>query len=195
MLVVFEGIDGSGKGTQAAMLCEFLQGRQIFPSLHKYPTENAKAAHAHLRGEASSSPEELFSSFTKDIKNEQAILHKEISSGKFVLLDRYVFSTVAYQGGALGYERTRDAIKTLNFLQPDAVLLFDFPVQISLARKGAQKTPDKFEEDTHFLEGVRSRYIRMAQEGFLCGRWHVIDASKNRQEVFENAKECLLGLL
>jgi len=195
MLVVFEGIDGSGKGTQIELLRSFLQSRNTTPAIHKYPTGNAHIAHAHLKGEKTVPPEELFSSFAKDIKSEQATLHEELSRGKFVILDRYVFSTVAYQGGSLGYERARDAIKQIGFLHPDVVLLLDISAEGSFARKSAQKTLDRFEEDRIFLEGVRSRYFQMANEDFLCPRWRTIDASAKKDEVFAKVKECLLDLL
>lgn len=195
MFVVFEGIDGSGKGTQIALLRSFLESQNVFPSLHKYPTENAIEALAHLKGEAPATPETLFSSFARDIKAQQALLNEEISKGKFVICDRYVFSTVAYQGGALGYERCRDAIKQIGFLHPDAAILLDISPEDSFARKSAQKTLDKFEEDTSFLSGARSRFLRMAEEDFLCHRWRTIDASKPKEEVFSKVKECLLDVL
>lgn len=195
MLVVFEGIDGSGKGTQIELLSSFLESRNTTPAIHKYPTENAKEAHAHLCGEKHATPEELFSSFAKDIKSEQALLHDELSKGKFVILDRYVFSTVAYQGAALGYERCRNAIRQIGYLHPDVTLLLDISPEDSSARKSAQKTLDKFEEDREFLEGVRSRYLKMADEDFLCPRWRTIDASAKKEEVFSKTKECLLDLL
>ena len=188
MLVVFEGIDGSGKGTQIDMLRAYLQTLNTIPSIHKYPTAKAHVVHAHLKGEKTAAPEELFAEFAKDINAEQGMLHDELSKGKFVILDRYVFSTVAYQCGALGYERARDAIKQIGYLHPDVVILLDISAEGSFARKSAQKTLDRFEEDRIFLEGVRSRYHQMAEEDFLCPRWRTIDASAKKEEVSAKVK-------
>ena len=184
MLIVFEGIDGSGKGGQVRLLLAFFRQSGIKHKLHKYPTRKAKEAFAHLRGERDVAPGALADVFADDIAAERKKIEREIADGFVVVCDRYLHSTLAYQGVSLGFAPLRRRLASVGALVPDIVILLDVPARVSGERKRAQKTPDRFEKDIAFLEKVRANYLREAREGFLAYKYAVVDATRARDEVF-----------
>ena len=184
MLIVFEGIDGAGKGGQVRRLLAFFRQNGIKHKLHKYPTRRAKEAFAHLNGEREVAPEALADVFADDIAAERKKIEREIAGGFVVVCDRYLHSTLAYQGVALGFAPLKRRLSGIDALVPDLVILLDVPARVSGERKRAQKTPDRFEKDIAFLEKVRANYLREAREGFLAYKYAVVDATRARDEVF-----------
>ncbi|MFA6213712.1 MAG: dTMP kinase [Candidatus Micrarchaeia archaeon] len=184
MLIVIEGIDGSGKGGQVARLLAFFRQNRIRCRLHKYPTGKAKEAFLHLRGETDVAPERLADVFADDIASERKKIEREIAAGFVVVCDRYLHSTLAYQGAGMGFARLKRRLLGADALVPDIVILLDVPASLSGERKRRQKTPDRFEKDGAFLEKVRANYLREAAEGFLAYKYAVVDASRSKAEVF-----------
>ncbi len=195
MLIVFEGIDGSGKETQVNAIAEHFKSQRMQFIVKKYPTGRAKEAREHLLGEKELSSEDLFVHFLKDIRADQFEIQDAVSKGKFAVLDRYVFSTLAYQGVALGYERGKEAILQMGFLTPDLVILLDVEPAEGMRRKAGMKALDRFEKDSEFLGKVRENYLRMEREHFLTDKWVVVDASKPKEAVFEEVKKAVFKLL
>ncbi|VVB99755.1 Thymidylate kinase [uncultured archaeon] len=184
MLIVFEGIDGSGKNTQIRKLLAFLRQHRVAYKLHKYPTKKAVDAFAHLSGEKNVPAERLAAVFAEDIVSEQAQLEKERAGGFVVICDRYLHSTLAYQAVGIGYEKLKGMLEKKNAAVPDLVMLFDLPAGKGAERKKVQKTPDRHEKDVQFLEKVRQNYLRMGRETFLSYKYAVVDASQGKEEIF-----------
>lgn len=184
MLIVFEGIDGSGKNTQIGKLLQFFRQNKICCRLHKYPTKKAKAVFAHLKGKKDVRAEKLADVFADDIMMEQAKLKRELSSGFVVICDRYLHSTLAYQGAKIGYGKVRGMLEPKHALSPDLVLLLDIDAEEGAKRKACHKKPDRFEKDVKYLGEVRKNYLREAKESFLCYRFAVVDGSRPSEEVF-----------
>jgi len=186
MLIIFEGIDGAGKGAQIRLLSSFFRQHGIRFAIHKYPTKKAKAAFSHLSGSKTIPPEELAGVFAADIMGEQEKVMREISQGKVVICDRYLHSTLAYQGVGAAYGRLAQRLSSLSAPVPDLVLLLDIQPAESSSRKRAQKKPDRHERDTTFLSAVRKNYLRMEKENFLAYKYFRIDASEEREKVFSH---------
>jgi len=186
MLLVFEGIDGSGKGGQIRRLLAFFRQNGIKYKLHKYPTKKAKEAFSHLKGEREVAPERLADVFADDIVEERGKIEREISEGFVVVCDRYLHSTLAYQGVEMGYGRLAARLSGRDALVPDLVILLDVDARKSSERKMRQKTPDRFEKDVEFLGKVRANYLREAREGFLAYKYAVVDSSRAKDEVFSD---------
>ena len=184
MLIVFEGIDGSGKGDQISRFVSFLRQKKVRYSLHKYPTRKANEALGHLSGEIEVPPAQLVRVFAKDIAAEQKIIERELADGKVVVCDRYLHSTLAYQSVALGFERLEKELAEYGVITPDFVVVLDIDEAESARRKGNQKTPDRFERDVAFLGKVRANYLREAKENYLAHKYAVVDASRAKDEVF-----------
>lgn len=184
MLIVFEGIDGAGKGRQIMMLCSFLRQQGIRYRLHKYPTKRAKGALLHLSGKKEIAQEKLAKIFAQDILSEQAKIRREIGSGFVVICDRYLHSTLAYQSVGYGYGKLKARLPIKEALVPDLVVLLDISPGISVRRKQAQKKKDRHDSDEKFLSKVRAAYLRMEKENFLAYKYALIDASRSPLEVF-----------
>lgn len=184
MLIVFEGIDGTGKGSQIRMLRAFLRQHNVWHCLHKYPTKKAKEAFAHLEGKKSVPPLELARIFADDIVSEQKKIGEEIASGAVVICDRYLHSTLAYQAVGAGFETLLAKLPVGKVRTPDLVILLDIDANTSAQRKGAQKTPDRHESDIEFLSKVRANYIKMERQNFLAYKYAVINASEKPEEIF-----------
>ncbi|MEM4348417.1 MAG: dTMP kinase [Candidatus Anstonellaceae archaeon] len=184
MLLAFEGIDGSGKGEQIRLLASYLRQKKIRYRIHKYPTKKAKQAFLHLKRKASIPADRLAEIFIKDIMAGQKKIEKELNAGFVVICDRYLHSTLAYQGVGVGYRGLRQMILSLGAHTPDLVFVLDLDPTIGKRRKFAQKALDRHENDVKFLAEVRKNYMKMVQDGFLSYGFAVLDASKPKEEVF-----------
>jgi len=179
MLIVVDGIDGSGKETQIRLLAKFLRSKGKRVAMHKYPTAQARSLHEHLNNQRNVGARALFMLFAADIMVEQEKVEKELRQGKVVLLDRYVTSTLAYQGEKLPLEQGSRIVEVSGFLKPDLIILLDLPPKLSAQRKMRQKKLDRFESNTAFLSRVRGRYLKLMRRKFLTSRWKKIDASRD----------------
>ena len=173
-LIVTEGVDGCGKDTQIRLLKESMEF-----SLYKYPTKNFQILTDYLERKITFEPKSLFLLFLADIAEQQKLIEDELKEGKTVILDRYVFSTVAYELGAIGYDNAKSIIEKIGFLKPDKVLLLDISPSVSQERKKRQKELDRYEENAEYLAKVRSNFLKLQEENFMAGKWHKIDASRD----------------
>jgi len=187
MLIVFEGIDGCGKETQIRMLKEKLGDVVVF----KYPTRSFPMLNDYLEKKIELAPRALFLLFLSDIANEQKKVKAALDEGKTVVLDRYVFSTIAYELNEIHFPQAKKIVEGIGFLKPDKVLMLDISVEVSQERKSKQKQLDRYEEDREFLRKVRDNYLRLYDERFLCSDWHSIDASKTVEAVHKDVMKAI----
>ncbi|MCA9269530.1 MAG: dTMP kinase, partial [Planctomycetales bacterium] len=162
ILIAVEGIDGAGKTTLVRSLADALSqaGESIVVS--KEPTDGPwgrKIRRSAAEGRMSL-PEELHA-FVEDRKEHVAeLIRPGLDAGKIVLLDRYFYSTIAYQGarGADVAQPTRDMLAIAP--QPDLVLLLDADPAEGLSRisTGRQETPNEFEK-LDSLAAVRAIFL------------------------------------
>ncbi len=109
------------------------------------------------------------------------VIEPALARGDWVICDRFVDASFAYQGGGRGldWEKIKDlADWVLGDLEPDLTLIFDAPVEIAQQRlHAATANPDRFEqEQADFFEKVRAAYIRIAREN--PNRVRLIDATQ-----------------
>lgn len=178
-MIVIEGGDGTGKGTQVELLKKGFPDAVFF----KYPTRNFPMLNDYLEKKIELDPKSLFLLFLADIANEQEKIRIAQEEGKAVFLDRYVFSTIAYELDKISYEQAKEIIEALDFIRPQKVILLDISPEESQERKKAQKDLDRYESDIGYLGKVRDNFIRLYEERFLCEDWVKIDASKSVEEV------------
>jgi len=135
-LIAFEGIDGTGKSTQLALLAEFLKRKGYPVVITREPTDGSfgkKIRELYNNRKATSIDEEM-ELFIKDRQQHvEEVILPGIESGKVVLTDRYYFSTAAYQGAA-GYDPD-EIFKRNGFApEPDIVILLTMKPEISIDR-------------------------------------------------------------
>ncbi|MEM3422849.1 MAG: dTMP kinase [Candidatus Bilamarchaeaceae archaeon] len=190
MIVVFEGIDGSGKDTQIELLRKYLSFEYF-----KYPTKNYQILRDYLDKKISLEKKASFLLFLSDIANEQKKLENAKKSSKLVVVDRYVYSTIAYELDELGYEKSKKIVNEIDYVQPDLVILFDIDEKEAQKRKYKQKQPDRYESDSDYLKKVREKFIKLANEKFHAKKWVVLDASLSPEEINEKIRNEIAKLL
>ncbi len=180
-LIVIEGIDGTGKSTQATMLAEALRksGREVVQSFE--PTNGPWGK--KLRESATTgrlSIEDELEYFINDRREhvEQLII-PTIKSGGIVILDRYYFSTMAYQG-ARGIDPQAIRVKNETFApQPDVLIILDLDVDIALQRIGVRDGEANEFEKRESLDFCRKLFLSLKDETYA----YVIDANTDITEV------------
>jgi dTMP kinase len=193
MFVVFDGIDGSGKETQIGLLTAFLRRKKIPFAVHNYPTKKAKDVWSHLSKKKTISERALFSIFVSDIKKEQRRIREEQRGKLFVIANRYLTSTLAYQGDAVPLEEGKNMTK--GFMPPDLIILLDLPVSIAIKRKGRQKRLDRFEEDAKFMGRVRKRFLLLKKKHYLTKNWKAVDGRKGKEEIQKEIRKIIIPYL
>ena len=157
LLIVFEGNDGSGKTTQARSLLRRLRSRGFKAVFFREPTRGRWGREIkRLAARAGSlTPEEELELFVKDRReNIEKNLKPALSRGAIVVLDRYYFSTIAYQGAkGIGLRRIR-RLNEAFAVRPDLVIVLDIGAGAGLARIAGRKTRDELFEREDYLVRV-----------------------------------------
>ena len=183
LFVTFEGIDRSGKTTQAGMLCEAL-GSDALGVREPGGTEAGERVRALLKDPSVSlSPEAealLFAAARSELVAE--VILPALDDGKVVVSDRFLDSSLAYQGGARGLG-IEDVERVNHFavrgLKPDLTFLLDLSPEDAAARAGES---DRFEDEGAGLqEAVGAAYERLVSAD--PDRWRRIDARRSPEEM------------
>ncbi len=198
MFITFEGIEGSGKSTQAKLLVDFLLKEGYRAALTREPGESlldSLIRRVLLEDEFELDPlAELFLFCADRIQHVRDFIRPRLSSGEIVVCDRFTDSTVAYQG--YGRELNMDFVKNVCDaaalgLEPDLTILLDCPVKVGLSRLTCRGKKTKIDtEPIEFHERIRGGYLKLAQKE--PERIKVIDASKSDDKVWENVKRMVL---
>jgi dTMP kinase len=192
-LIVFEGIDGSGKTTQMQILGRRLE-RQGFPVVYTREPGGTRVGES-IRGilldplyrEMEPQTEALLYAAAR-AQHVAQLLQPALAAGKVVLCDRFLGSSLAYQGFGRGLSlEFIDHINNLatGGLKPDLVLIFDLSPCLCLKRIGAQVNElDRLErEEMAFHRRVREGYLTLARREPACCR--VIDGRQTVEQVHE----------
>jgi len=203
--ITFEGGEGAGKSTQAAMLALRLEALGLGVQLTREPGGSPGAEiirHVLLSGAAKPFGPEveamLFAAARDD--HVQCTILPALKSGKWVICDRFADSTRVYQG-ILGHvdERLIKGLERVSIgdLAPDLTVILDTPVEIGLARVDSRRgegAPDRFEaESVEFHHKLREAYLAVAAAE--PGRCVVIDASAAKEDVAKQVWEAVKSRL
>ena len=193
ILIVFEGIDGSGKSTQAKILLERLQEEDFDAVYFREPSKGKwgrkikkKALHPD-----SLSPEEELDLFLKDRReNVEKNLKPALKKKRVVILDRYYYSTIAYQGAKGIDEKLIRRMNEEFVVEPDLVFIFDIDPQKGLERIENRKKKDRLFEREDYLVKVREIFRSFKDEKFVH-----IDALKSKEEISKEIQEIVLRII
>lgn len=180
-LIVIEGIDGTGKSTQASMLAEALKKQQHEVIESFEPTNGPWGS--KLRKSATSgrlSIGEELELFIKDRQQHvEELIIPTIERGGIVILDRYYFSTMAYQG-ARGINPEDIRARNEAFAPaPDILLILDLPVDVALKRIGVRDGQANEFEKRESLQFCRDLFLSLKDEPYA----HVIDTNATVDQV------------
>jgi len=180
-LLALEGIDGAGKSTLARGVVRSLR-RQGFRAVVR--REPADRALGRLAQEASRhEPWTGAVYFTVDRFLARPALEQDLRRAEFVVTDRSYYSTLAYQGSALGAAAVQkiQELSSRATIEPDRVAFLDLPPSVALGRLGQRGTGRGPLERRRTLERVARRYRALAR---LRG-WLVLDARRPEAELVQ----------
>ena len=170
MFITFEGIEGSGKSTQRQLLLDWLnlQGISYVATREPGGTKIGQTLRDLLLSNDSdiaSNRTELFLFAADRCEHIQQVIQPALDRGDWVICDRYVDSTFAYQCGGRQHDQSDilDIIRLTNAIQPDITFLLDLSPEEGLRRADARGELDRFEKEAiDFHDRVRSAYIDWA---------------------------------
>jgi len=191
--ITLEGMDGAGKSTHIPRIIEMLEarGREVVSTREPGGTPLGERLRELLLHEAMDAETETLLMFAARREHIAHVIAPALERGAYVLSDRFTDATFAYQSGAKGVPA--DKVEVLEQwvqgdLQPDITLLFDVPVEISIARLAGARSPDKFErESADFFTKIRNAYLERARQN--PQRFRIIDASKSLEEVAKTVED------
>lgn len=202
LFLTFEGIDGSGKSTQARMLAESLRnaGHQVV--LTREPGGSPGAEEIRrlvLEGDPDRWSAEtellLFTAARRD--HLERTIEPALAAGKVVICDRFADSTRMYQGLSRG--NLRAVVDQLHDLmigrEPDMTLLIDMDPDTGLSRaKGRQGTEERFEDFGPALQKqMRAGFLALADE--FSDRFCVIDGNRDMDSVAQDVRDIVEAAL
>lgn len=195
LLIVFEGIDGSGKATQADLLVSYLRERGTACSLISFPCYDGlygRLVARYLNGEFGDvfevSPYLSALPYAGDRLEHRDLLWERLRAGEIVLVDRYVASNMAHQGAKLPVELRADFVKWIDELEytihgiPREHLVFYCRIPVGMAQQLVDKKDsrrytshrrDIHEKNATYLQNVCSQYDWLAQR---YDHWESIEA-------------------
>ena len=179
MLIAFEGLDQSGKETQAQRLAEALRqaGHTVeLVSFPDYDTTIGAEIERALHGERDYRADVMQLLYVANRYEYKPRLTEWLAAGRVVLCDRYVASSVAY-GETQGLDTAWLGDVQRYLPQPDLTILLDIAPATAVTRK--QTGRDRYERDVALLERVRASYQRQAQQP----GWVRIDGEQSRDAI------------
>jgi dTMP kinase len=206
VFITLEGIEGSGKTTQAAILAEALRSRSYAVVLTREPggTRAGELIRAIFLDSSVSLavPAELLLVLADRAQHVRETLRQELAGGRVVISDRYSDSTIAYQGYGRGFD-----LKLLNELNclasdginPDLTIVLDCEPETGLARTRTRalsnaRHPDRFEgEQVEFHRRVRDGFRAIARDD--PSRVIVLDATRDMRDVSADILHAALSRL
>ncbi len=192
--IVLEGLDGSGKTSISRRLVDFLAGRGIDAILTKEPTENFHRD-PDLEGRRDYvSSMRLFFEFTADRITHSEVIERWINEGKTVVCDRFLYSSLAYQGTIIstgfsppekGFEWMRQVSSVIK-LQPEMCVYLDIDPETAMTRISRRMDSASGFEELEFLRSVRKTYLSIPE----C-RDGMVDAKVSLDNTFEAVKTAI----
>lgn len=193
LFIVFEGLDGAGLSTQAQLLKEFLLKKGKNAVLTKEQTDGAIGGliKSILKKEFSVSPLALQLLFTADRAHHLASeIEPALKEGKFVICDRYIFSTLAF--GSLSVDM--DFLKYINskFRKPDLTFIIDTPPEVCLERLKKVRFHLELFENKGTNEKIRENYLALKN---YFPNVRIIKGDRSISEIAKDIQKIVLSKL
>ncbi len=200
-LIVIEGLDGSGKTTQAKKLKDYLESKGYSVVLLKEPTDGPKGQQIRMRLENGNVDQfELMRLYAEDrYDNVTNNIIPALNRGKIVIVDRYVPSSLVYQ--SIDGPTLEQILEANEFAPiPDMVIIIDIAEEEAIKRmRSENKKRDAFERK-EFLKKVKEKYLTLPQvlkkfSGWKKTRFIIVNGMRKPEEVFQDIKKAVDELL
>ncbi len=201
IFMTFEGSEGSGKSTQIALIEKYLKSKGHDLLLIREPggvkiSEAIRNLLLDVKNVEMNNECEVLLYMAARAQLVGEVIRPALASGKIVLCDRFLDSTLVYQG--YGHGMDLNIIKNIGEfstqgLVPDLTLLFDIDTEEGLSRAGQNK--DRIEQRSlEYHRRVRAGYLQLAQEH--PERFRIIRVNRSKEDIFEEVKthieQCLV---
>ena len=190
--ITLEGIEGSGKSTNLSFIKQILDDNQINYIVTREPGGGPLGPNLReilLDKSTVISPTVEMLLMMADRKDHvDNVIKPNLKKGNWVISDRYLDSTIAYQGGGrqLDVNLITFLSTDLDLPTPDLTLLFDLPVNEALERAKERSELDRFEsEPEDFHNRIRDSYLEQASKN---DRFKIVNSSKEKESVSEQVK-------
>lgn len=199
MFVAFEGGEGVGKSTQVARAAEWLRhrGHEVVATREPGGTPlGRELRRLVLDPDRQVTPRAEALLYAADrAQHVDTVIRPALAAGHVVLTDRYVDSTLAYQGGGRGLPDTGGVVEwATGRLLPDLTVLLDLDPRVGLQRAGARGSPDRLEgASLAFHEAVRAEFLALAAAA--PQRYAVIDAALDPDAVAALVRDAIAARL
>ncbi len=199
--ITLEGLEGVGKTTNRAYVESLLDAAGIAFVGTREPGgtplgESIRNLVLHAGGNMSDETELLLMAASR-VEHVAQVIEPALQRGKWVLCDRFLDASIAYQGAGrqLGVDRVVQVHELMGVsIEPDLTLLLDMPVEAGLARMAARGKPDRIEQEgLGFFERARQAYLLRAEAS--PHRVTVIDAAQTLEQVKSDVEAALQPLL
>jgi dTMP kinase len=196
--ITLEGMDGAGKSTHIPTIIAALQAKGLHVVSTREPggTALGESLRDLLLHQSMHAETEALLMFAARREHIAQVIAPALASGAYVVSDRFSDASFAYQSGGRGVPAVK--IEQLEAwvhadLQPDLTILFDVPVEVSVARLAGARSPDKFEQqDTAFFTRIRNAYLQRAEAS--PGRFRVINGNQPIEKVEQALMQIIASL-
>jgi len=190
-IIAFEGLDQSGKQTQAERLRTFVESRGRSSHLLDFPeyqTHIGQEIHQALHGGRDYRPDVLQLLYIANRYERKPMIERALAEGTIVICDRYLASSIAY-GEAQGVDAGWLADVQRHLPAPTLTILLDIAPETAAGRKVSNR--DRYERDLALLSRVRASYQRQAAER----GWLLIDGERAKDAVAADVVSAIEPLL
>lgn len=196
--ITLEGMDGAGKSTHIPTIIGALQakGLQVLSTREPGGTVLGERLRDLLLHQAMHPETEALLMFAARREHISEVIEPALASGKYVVSDRFSDASFAYQSGGRGVLASK--IEQLESwvhpgLQPDLTILFDVPVEVSVARLAGARSPDKFEQQSPaFFTRIRDAYLLRAEAA--PERFRVVDGNQPIEMVEQSLMKIIANI-
>jgi dTMP kinase len=190
-LIVFEGLDQSGKQTQAELLRDWLKKeghRARLVSFPDYGTSIGEEIARALQGERDYGPEVMQLLYVANRYERKPDLQRWIDGGLILVCDRYLASSIAY-GEAQGLDPLWLAEIQKFLPRPSLTFMLDIEPETAVQRKAVDR--DRYERDLEMQMRVRDSYRRQA----AAEQWVVLDGERSKQAIAADVIDAVMSRL
>lgn len=196
LFITFEGPEGAGKSTQVTLLAEWLQARglEVYTTYEPGGTPLGREIRRLLLSQDMSAETEYLLYSADRAEHVRKVVLPALEEGKIVISDRYLDSSLAYQGYGRGLPLDwlrQVAAGAVGSLRPHRTILLDLPPEAGLARL---EQHDRLEQEhLEFHQRVRGGYLQLARGE--PARYLVVDATQSQQAVQAAIQQALLPMI
>ncbi len=196
--IALEGIDGSGKSTQAKLLAEKMlqNGHSVYQTFE--PTDSFIGCFIRdiLKGNKKADDKTIAGLFVADrlnhVLNEQDGMLKQLADGNHVISDRYYFSSYAYHGTHMDLQWVIDANRlAAEALKPTLTLFIDVTAEVSMNRIKKNRESAELYETLENLNNVRTKYFEAFELTKGKENIVIIDGNRSEQEIANDVWNCV----